>query len=186
MRRILTDCTHALRLYRHTPGASLTAVVMLAIGVAFVGAFLSLYVDLVLRPDPGFERSRHLATVAASGGQADLGVPFTLLERMPEELSSVEAAATVISSNAFLGNDPEPVPFTMVSAGFFDGLRPRLALGRGFTPEGLPAGLEFLGRPFTEARLLGFGFAYEQATKHRRPSPIVPPLAATGARGTRR
>ena len=135
MRRILTDCTHALRLYRHTPGASLTAVVMLAIGVAFVGAFLSLYVDLVLRPDPGFERSRHLATVAASGGQADLGVPFTLLERMPEELSSVEAAATVISSNAFLGNDPEPVPFTMVSAGFFDGLRPRLALGRGFTPE---------------------------------------------------
>lgn len=55
---------------------------------------------------------------------------------------------------------------------------PALTVPMGFTPEGLPAGLEFLGRPFTEAKLLGFGFSYEQATKHRRSSPVVPPLAA--------
>jgi hypothetical protein len=108
---------------------------MLAIGLAFVGAFLSLYVDLVLRPDPGFEQSGRLATVAATGGEAALGVPFTLVERMDEELSSVEAAVTAVSSGVFLDDDPERVPLTMVSAGFFDGLRPRLALGRGFTPE---------------------------------------------------
>jgi Asp-tRNA(Asn)/Glu-tRNA(Gln) amidotransferase A subunit family amidase len=56
----------------------------------------------------------------------------------------------------------------------------------GFTPDGLPAGLEFLGRPFTEAKLLGFGYSYEQATKHRQPSAVVPPLAATGVRNGRR
>lgn len=63
---------------------------------------------------------------------------------------------------------------------------PALTVPMGFTPEGLPAGLEFLGRPFSEARLLGFGFAYEQATRHRRPSPVVPPLAASNVRGGRR
>jgi Asp-tRNA(Asn)/Glu-tRNA(Gln) amidotransferase A subunit family amidase len=63
---------------------------------------------------------------------------------------------------------------------------PALTVPMGFTVDGLPAGLEFLGRPFTEARLLGFGFAYEQATKHRRPSPVVPPLAGSGGRGTQR
>lgn len=63
---------------------------------------------------------------------------------------------------------------------------PALTVPMGFTADGLPAGLEFLGRPFTEARLLGFGFAYEQATKHRRPSPVVPPLPPASARGGRR
>jgi Asp-tRNA(Asn)/Glu-tRNA(Gln) amidotransferase A subunit family amidase len=55
---------------------------------------------------------------------------------------------------------------------------PALTVPMGFTSDGLPAGLEFLSRPFSEARLLGFGYAYEQATKHRKPSPVVPPLPA--------
>ena len=33
---------------------------------------------------------------------------------------------------------------------------------------GLPLGLSFVGRPWTEARLLGFGHAYEQAAQARR------------------
>ena len=33
--------------------------------------------------------------------------------------------------------------------------------------QGLPLGLTFMGRPYTEADLLGFGFAFEQATKAR-------------------
>ena len=33
---------------------------------------------------------------------------------------------------------------------------------------GLPVGLSFFGAPFTEGKLLGFAFAYEQATKLRR------------------
>ena len=34
---------------------------------------------------------------------------------------------------------------------------------------GLPVGISFIGRPWTEARLLGLAYAYEQATRHRRP-----------------
>jgi Asp-tRNA(Asn)/Glu-tRNA(Gln) amidotransferase A subunit family amidase len=46
----------------------------------------------------------------------------------------------------------------------------------GFTTDDLPVGLEFLGRPFTEEMLLGFGYAFEQATNHRRPAPTAPRL----------
>jgi len=53
---------------------------------------------------------------------------------------------------------------------------PALTVPAGFTVDQLPVGLEMLGRPFTEAMLLGFGYAYEQATGHRRPPPTTPRL----------
>jgi Asp-tRNA(Asn)/Glu-tRNA(Gln) amidotransferase A subunit family amidase len=34
--------------------------------------------------------------------------------------------------------------------------------------------VELLGRPFAEPTLLGLAFAYEQATRHRRPPASTP------------
>ncbi len=53
---------------------------------------------------------------------------------------------------------------------------PALTVPMGFTSDALPVGLEFLGRPFSESRLLGYGFSFEQATRHRRPPPSTPAL----------
>lgn len=53
---------------------------------------------------------------------------------------------------------------------------PALSVPAGFTPAGLPMGVEFLGRAFDDARLLAFGFAYEQATGWRRRPATTPPL----------
>ena len=53
---------------------------------------------------------------------------------------------------------------------------PALTVPAGFTPDGLPIGIEFLGRPFTEGMLIRFGYAFEQATGHRRPPESTPPL----------
>ena len=53
---------------------------------------------------------------------------------------------------------------------------PALTVPAGFTSDGLPVGLELLGRPFTEAMLLAFGYSYEQATQHRRPPRGLPSL----------
>jgi len=44
---------------------------------------------------------------------------------------------------------------------------------------GVPVGIEFLGRPWSENALIEIGYGYEQATKHRRPPPTTPPLYQT-------
>jgi Asp-tRNA(Asn)/Glu-tRNA(Gln) amidotransferase A subunit family amidase len=53
---------------------------------------------------------------------------------------------------------------------------PALSVPAGFTAEGLPVGIEFLGRQFSEGKLLALGYAFEQATHHRRPPMTTPPL----------
>ena len=69
----------------------------------------------------------------------------------------------------------EPQPGTNCHLAANSGL-PALVVPAGFTADGLPVGVELLGRPWSEARLLGLGYAYEQATKHRRPPASTPPL----------
>jgi Asp-tRNA(Asn)/Glu-tRNA(Gln) amidotransferase A subunit family amidase len=41
---------------------------------------------------------------------------------------------------------------------------------------GVPVGMEFLGRPWSEKVLIEIAYGYEQATKHRLPPPTTPPL----------
>ena len=53
-----------------------------------------------------------------------------------------------------------------------------LAVPAGFTPQGLPVGITFFGRPYSEPTMIKFAYAYEQATNHRRPPATTPPLPA--------
>lgn len=53
---------------------------------------------------------------------------------------------------------------------------PDLIVPAGFTSNRLPVGISFLGRPFSEARLFGLGYAFEVATKARRDPVTTPPL----------
>ncbi|MEX2224790.1 MAG: amidase [Candidatus Rokuibacteriota bacterium] len=53
--------------------------------------------------------------------------------------------------------------------------QPVLALPNGFGRNGLPLGMQILGRPFGETTILRVGHAYEQATEwHRRRPALVP------------
>jgi Asp-tRNA(Asn)/Glu-tRNA(Gln) amidotransferase A subunit family amidase len=56
---------------------------------------------------------------------------------------------------------------------------PAITVPMGFTYGELPAGLQILGRPWDDRRLLGLAHAYEQGTGHRRPPPRFPPLEET-------
>jgi Asp-tRNA(Asn)/Glu-tRNA(Gln) amidotransferase A subunit family amidase len=46
---------------------------------------------------------------------------------------------------------------------------PAISVPMGFTYDSLPAGMTILGRSFSEGLLIKYAYAYEQATKHRRP-----------------
>lgn len=54
---------------------------------------------------------------------------------------------------------------------------PAINVPMGFTRGGtLPAGMTIYGRAWSEAVLIKFAYAYEQATRHRRPPASTPPL----------
>ncbi len=53
---------------------------------------------------------------------------------------------------------------------------PALAVPAGFTPRGLPVGIELLGADFTEPRLLALAWGWEQAARPRQAPFSTPPL----------
>lgn len=53
---------------------------------------------------------------------------------------------------------------------------PAAAVPMGYTYEDLPSGLQIVGRPWSEPLLIEIAYAYEQATRHRRPPASAPPL----------
>lgn len=67
-----------------------------------------------------------------------------------------------------------PVPATLAgynSVGF-----PCIVVPMGHGSQGLPMALAFFGRPYDEGPLLGYAYAYEQASRKRQPPPLFPPL----------
>jgi Asp-tRNA(Asn)/Glu-tRNA(Gln) amidotransferase A subunit family amidase len=55
---------------------------------------------------------------------------------------------------------------------------PSVVVPAGFTADKLPAGITFLGRPYDDAAMIKFAYAYEQATHHRRAPAATPEIAA--------
>ena len=53
---------------------------------------------------------------------------------------------------------------------------PAITVPMGYTRSVLPAGMTILGRAWTEPVLIKLAYAYEQATRHRRPPASTPPL----------
>ena len=52
--------------------------------------------------------------------------------------------------------------------------QPAITVPMGYVDNNLPLGLQMLGRPFSEAQLLRYAYAYEQATRHRKPPARFP------------
>jgi len=53
---------------------------------------------------------------------------------------------------------------------------PAISMPAGFTDDGVPVGIELLGREWSEPQLLGAAYAYEQAAHPRRPPSTTPAL----------
>jgi amidase len=74
--------------------------------------------------------------------------------------------------------DPQPGSNCQLSSN--SGL-PALGMPAGFTDDGVPVGMEMLGRDFSDVELLSMGFAYEAAAKFRRLPFSTPPLVGEKA-----
>lgn len=55
---------------------------------------------------------------------------------------------------------------------------PAMTVPAGFTPDGIPVGLEFVGKPYDEPTVFRIGYGFEQATGHRRAPASVAPTSA--------
>jgi amidase len=65
----------------------------------------------------------------------------------------------------------------VVSINTFMIYTPIITVPMGYTSGDIPAGLSFLGMPYSEPTLLKLAYAYEQATHHRKPPASTPALA---------
>jgi aspartyl-tRNA(Asn)/glutamyl-tRNA(Gln) amidotransferase subunit A len=52
-------------------------------------------------------------------------------------------------------------------------IRPSLAVPCGFDPDGLPIGMQIIGKPFDEATLFRVGAAYQGVTDFHRRAPTL-------------
>ena len=89
----------------------------------------------------------------------------------------LDAIAYPASSSpaAVIGGDPSP--FDCGSAAY--GGLPAMVIPAGFTSDGLPIGLELIGRPLAEPTLIAVAAGYEAHTSHRTLPPATPPLQRT-------
>ncbi|MEC4813276.1 MAG: amidase family protein [Scytonema sp. PMC 1069.18] len=70
-----------------------------------------------------------------------------------------------------IGGDPYRAGYLATLTGL-----PDITVPVGFTEAGLPVGMSFFGQEFTEPKLLGFAYAYEQATQVRVPPDNTPTI----------
>lgn len=88
--------------------------------------------------------------------------------------------AAPISNPVFSIPDPTFVPSARPQPAIFAGYSsmgfPGIVVPMGIGSEGLPMTISFMGRPYSDGKLLGYAYDYEQASRLRAPSPLVPPL----------
>ncbi len=84
--------------------------------------------------------------------------------------------AILFSANSGAGTPAKAgYPSIVVPGGFFVNA-PTPPFPDGFDAKPGPTGVTFSGRAFSEPRLIGLAYAFEQATQHRQPPASTPPL----------
>ena len=120
------------------------------------------------------QRYRDAFTAAMDAGKID-AVVFPTAAQLP---------AINGDRNTQLVAEPKPAPSegptALTSSLTFVGSSlqwPALSVPSGYLGEGLPQGLQILGRAWDESKIVSYAYAYEQGTHYRRPPQTVPPLA---------
>jgi Asp-tRNA(Asn)/Glu-tRNA(Gln) amidotransferase A subunit family amidase len=106
------------------------------------------------------------AVLTAMADQRVEALVYATFDHPPVRIPSDVMTRTVVDT-AGPGNNRRLSP----AIGF-----PAMTVPAGFTADGLPVGLEFMGRAFAEPTLFRLAYAYEQGTHHRKPPQTTPAL----------
>jgi amidase len=129
--------------------------------------------------EQAFRRSNEVASLDSDEYRAIVArnaqLRAALLERMENARLTALVYPTLRRTPARIG---EPQAGGNCAAAAATGL-PAITVPAGFV-DGLPIGVELLGRPYSELELLRLALAYESATHHRRPPALTPALTTAG------
>ena len=103
------------------------------------------------------------------------GVDALVFPYQPAFASPIENPVRKEPDPAYVSARGRPNP--SILAGYSSVGFPGIVVPMGFGSQGLPMAISFMGRPYEEGRILGYAFAYEQATLMHKPSPLLPPVA---------
>jgi putative ABC transport system permease protein len=134
---MLADIRYALRQLRKSPGFAITAILTLAIGIGANAAIFSMMDAIVLRPLAVPELNRVVTVSETQARGDDLQVSLGNYEEWQRQSKSFEELAVRTYEDLSLtgGGDAVRVQGATVSPNFFDLLRVRPLLGRGFRAE---------------------------------------------------
>jgi putative ABC transport system permease protein len=153
MGSFLQDLKHSIRMFLHSPGFTLTAVLALALGVGANTAIFSLINTVLLKPVnfPDPERIVIFMNVSPQGsGFGASPVKFNFFRSQTGVFQDV-AAWTFGVANYKAGDVPEQIQETQASANFFSLFGATMVHGRSYTTEeDLPRG--------RDVAVLAYGF----------------------------
>jgi Asp-tRNA(Asn)/Glu-tRNA(Gln) amidotransferase A subunit family amidase len=126
------------------------------------------------KPLPPLNHARYLAFLEARE-QLTFDVFKVMAEHRLDAIvhKSVEIPPGLIADGI---KPPYSSPRGILSLNTFLVYSASMTVPSGFTDDGLPVGITFFGRPYSEALMLRLAYSYEQATKHRRPPKTTPAL----------
>ncbi|MDQ3213462.1 MAG: amidase [Acidobacteriota bacterium] len=116
---------------------------------------------------PAYRRAHVACRTRSRAGGIDAVMTRLKLDAIVAPTGSPAWLTDLVNGDHFLGSSSTPAAV----AGY-----PNITVPAGFA-HGLPVGLSFFGRAWSEATLIQYAFAYEQATRHRKPPRFTPSAA---------
>lgn len=141
---LLRDLRFAARELRRQPAFTLTAIVVLGLGIGLTTTMVSLFNRLALHPLP-YPHADRLANVQLASGSGAHGIsisPDRAMRDVAARTPGVERvyAHSVEQAMVEVGDTPDVAATRMVSIGLLDDFGARLLIGRHFAPEDTAAG----------------------------------------------
>lgn len=147
MSTILQDMRYAIRVLLRQPAFSLVVVLTLGVGLGANAAVFAMLDGMLFRPLPSADLDGMVQVYQTNAAQGDArdGVSAPNFLDWQQRAGAFDALIAIRWWDAGLSDtakDPEQVVGRRVSATFFDALRVRPAIGRGFVPQEETAGLD--------------------------------------------